>query len=497
MTDFQKPFAGKTFLIFHFRVGRTDGVSLEIAVWKNILETLGAKVLQCAGPGSPGADWQVKYFDYLDNPESYTVNEWAYGRDSTAFKNNQDFENQFHRLQQSLQVNFEKVIVKAQPDWIIVSNVFSLGENLPAVAALAASLQKSRSKTLLIHHDFYWEHDRSNSPINDFVKNILADLLPPRYSFFEHCCINTTAQQELYKRRGIRSMILTDSIDFSAPIQDKGAKCERLLADKGIKPNDLVILQATRIVPRKAIEVAVDFVKALSQPKNILTLNQRGLYNGRGFNPQTDRIVLLLAGYNEKQDSNYLKNLSAYVKRAKINAVFLNGATQGFTPLARSPDDSPTLLDLYVYSSLVTYPSIYEGFGNQFLEAIASRTPIAMFEYPVFTTDIKPKGFRIISFGNKTLQVGSSGLNKIPSAVMDNAVRESIDILTNPTLYNQTVEQNFKIGQLYYSTEKIAEIFKWIFSDTWLRRKFGIHRQGKQLPVIAKYSKTTFPSSGV
>jgi len=42
-----------------------------------------------------------------------------------------------------------------------------------------------------------------------------------------------------------------------------------------------------------------------------------------------------------------------------------------------------SLWDCYAYSSVVLYPSLWEGFGNQFLEAVFAKKPIVSYEYPV------------------------------------------------------------------------------------------------------------------
>ena len=52
--------------------------------------------------------------------------------------------------------------------------------------------------------------------------------------------------------------------------------------------------------------------------------------------------------------------------------------------------------DVYRHADLVTYPSLYEGFGNAFLEAVYFRKPIVVKRYSIFITDIEPKGFQII-----------------------------------------------------------------------------------------------------
>ena len=56
--------------------------------------------------------------------------------------------------------------------------------------------------------------------------------------------------------------------------------------------------------------------------------------------------------------------------------------------------------DAYVFADLITYPSLLEGWGNQFLEGIFAKKPLIIFEYPVFLTDIKEKGFNIVSLGD-------------------------------------------------------------------------------------------------
>ncbi len=44
-----------------------------------------------------------------------------------------------------------------------------------------------------------------------------------------------------------------------------------------------MVLQATRIVTRKGIELAIDFVKALDSPQRRAQLKTQGLYDGRKF----------------------------------------------------------------------------------------------------------------------------------------------------------------------------------------------------------------------
>jgi hypothetical protein len=53
------------------------------------------------------------------------------------------------------------------------------------------------------------------------------------------------------------------------------------------------------------------------------------------------------------------------------------------------------LSDLYPHADLVTFPSLYEGFGNALLESIYFRLPLVIGRYSVYQRDIEPKGFRL------------------------------------------------------------------------------------------------------
>ena len=95
-----------------------------------------------------------------------------------------------------------------------------------------------------------------------------------------------------------------------------------------------------------------------------------------------------------------------------------------------------SLSDVYPHADLVTYPSIYEGFGNAFLEAVYFRKPILVNRYSVYIVDIEPKGFDVIS---------------IDGYVTDAAVQEVRRILTDPVRRQEIVDKNFQLARKYFS----------------------------------------------
>jgi len=443
--DKKSIFLGKKILIIHFRVGRTDGVSIEIDSWKQILEKAGAQVKLCGGPISLGADYLIKDLEQQLNSVIFNLNQEAFEK---KLVRNPKFFQKFTEKEKALRNELNKVLDKFKPDYIIVSNVFSVGEHLPAAGALTETLDNWQIPTLAIHHDFYWENGRYNQPPSQFIRQYLKKYFPPKRSWLKHGCINSIAKKELWKRKRIQSKLLFDTLNFNQPIWKKDHYNQDLLQDSLLRPDKIIILQATRIVRRKNIELAMDFVKNLS------------LYDSRRFSK--NKVVLVLAGYAEKRDLIYAKRLKKYAKRLGIKTLFIGQKISG-SRLTQNNKKQYTLWDVYPFADLITYPSCYEGFGNQFLEACFAKKPVVIFEYPVFKADIKPKGFGYISLGDK-VSYTSRGWAKIPQKNMEKATKEAVRILTNPKRYQQIVEKNFNLGKKHFSYQSTLKVLEKFFS---------------------------------
>lgn len=440
---------GLRLLIFHYRVGRTDGVSLEITAWKEILESKGVEVKLCSGVYGKGADYKVKHFENQLDPAIYTLDEEAFG----GFKKykRKYFENKYKRIQNYLEKEFEKVIKKAKPDRIVLSNIFSVGENLPAAGALTKALDKYQIPTMFVGHDFYWENGRYKRPSCKLVKEELEEYFPPKRGYIKYFTINSIAKEKLYLKKGIKAKLMPDTLDFEKKVEVTPLY-KRLLKKSGVLRGDIVVLQATRIIRRKNIEIAVDYCAALQKKLRKLQYPVR-LYDGRLFDPAINKVVFLVPGYSEKRDKKYNKIVTTYARKQKVNLIALNGEFH------KRGNGQLSLLKMYTLADVVTYPSVYEGFGNQFLEAVFSKKPVVEFEYPVFKKDIKPKGFKTVSLGDK-VSYKKDGLAHIRNSVMEAACVKSISILTDENTYLRMVNMNFFLGARYYSYTNTYEIFK-------------------------------------
>ena len=129
-------------------------------------------------------------------------------------------------------------------------------------------------------------------------------------------------------------------------------------------------------------------------------LKQRGLYNGRPFDDDS-RIVFVLAGYaQDDQAGYYVRRLKQKIERAGMDALFIEDIVDA-RRRTRDGEKIYSLWDTYVFADFVTYPSLWEGWGNQLLEAVCARNcRLCSSNTLSIKADIKGKGFRVVSLGD-------------------------------------------------------------------------------------------------
>jgi glycosyltransferase involved in cell wall biosynthesis len=117
-------------------------------------------------------------------------------------------------------------------------------------------------------------------------------------------------------------------------------------------------------------------------------------------------------------------------------------------------DGKYSLWDVYPFADFITYPSLYEGFGNAFLEAIYFKKPMLINRYANFVRDIEPLGF--------DLAVMDGFLSK-------KTVQNVIDILESSKRRKKMVNGNYTIAAQHYSysvlRNQLSAIMKSFFAD--------------------------------
>ena len=444
--------------ICHFRVGLTDGVSLEIEKWKNVLEKIGHTVYLLAGE-APNLDATIIPKLRFDHPEINKIynNSFHFLSD---FPSEEVLCQEIYKIANQIEEKIYSFIRKFSIELLDVENIWSLPLNIPAAIALYRVIKSAGIKTVSHHHDFFWERSHFDYPTCKTVKEVLVTYFPPQDSLIRHAVINSIAQNELKTRRGIDAVVIPNIFDFEGTewkIDDYNYDFNKSL---GLSQKDIIILQATRIVSRKGIELAIDLVKELAKPDNLLLLKERGFYDKREIDEKS-KVVLVLP--NLIEDKEYFKLLKEKIKKEKVYVIFVSDIVDTKRKI-KNNRKIYSLWDTYLFSDLVTYPSLYEGWGNQFLEAIKAKLPIVVFEYEVYKRDIKPNGFRVISLGDKLKGKDVQGLYKIDSSIIKRATKEAIRVLTDLPYRKKIVEYNFDLGRRLYSMQVLKKYLEPLFS---------------------------------
>ena len=258
---------------------------------------------------------------------------------------------------------------------------------------------------------------------------------PPHIPSIKHVVINTSGDNQLSLRTGISSTVIPNVMDFEnppPPTDDYAADVREAL---GLKSFELLILQPTRVVKRKGIEHAIEFVSRLGAKA---------------------KLVISHASGDEGYD--YEKRVWEYSRIMGVDTLFVSDIIndqRGVTPGGRK---IYTLDDIYPHADLVTYPSNFEGFGNAFLEAIYYRKPILVNNYSIYSTDIRPKGFSVI---------------EIDGYVTRPAVRLAKKVLRDEAFREKMVAHNYQIALRHFSYKILRHKLKALIADC-LPCRFGV-----------------------
>lgn len=388
------------------RFSGIDGVSLESMKWAQMLQTMGHECFWFAGEIETPADISFhSESSRFDDPLNIRSCNDVFVEKKRTPPTTQIIREATDKIKQDLYNYVEKFHI----DVLIAQNCLSLPMQLPLGLALTEFIAESRIHAIAHHHDFFWERSR-------YLKNACADVLeaayPPKMPQIAHVTINSAAQRDLAHRCGLASLFVPNVYDFDyvrPEAERKGAEFREKL---GLAESDKLILQPTRIIGRKGIEHAIYLINELNDPRAHLIITHPA--GDEGFAYQ-DNLIRLAQKLNVKMT---------------IAADLLRENNPGV-----ASEELFCLWDAYEASDFVTYPSLYEGFGNAFLEAIYFRKPLLVNRYPVFIEDIEPCGFDVVT---------------MDGFVDNNALSRVKDLLDNPERCIQMTDHNFNIAKKYF-----------------------------------------------
>lgn len=405
--------------LLSFRLGGLDGVALEAQHWQKVLTRMGRRVIPIAG-GFEGKTTgiEIPLLHFL-NPKIKKITHVLF--DDKRFSVSK-LRPEIQSISEIIERQLESVLTEERVKILIVKNVFSLPVNLPGALAVKQVVEKTGIPTLARHHDFAWERARYELPRLEQAAEII-----PRSPNVRHTVLSKFARKQFFTRTKLRARVITDSFDFLVPPAKKDAYNRDLPERLGLDPKSKIILQSTRIIPRKHIEHTLELASRLKTPVQVLFTNHNA-----GDEP-----------------GGYLDKVKRLARKLRVKAIFANSHI-GPERTRVNGRKIYSFWDPYLFADLFSYPTDLEGFGNQFLEAVAFKLPIFINRYPVYKTDIEPLGFETIA---------------INESVTENAVRRVDKILSGRTNPTSMVEKNFRLGKKHFSFETLEKKLKRLIHD--------------------------------
>lgn len=390
------------------RLFGVDGVTFEAAKWEAVLERMGHQVRLCAGDVDalrPHARLvPPMHFSY---PPAARVTAAAFdpASDATAVRA------EIERLAGQLLPVLEAWIEAQQIELLVVENAWAIPMHLPLGVALRRLVEQMGLPAIGHHHDYWWERGRFATCV---VPEVLEQAFPPDLPGIRHVSINSIAAGQLRRRRGIASSVIPNVFDFShGRPRPHPAVRRQLRSELGMGQRGLLVVQPTRVVPRKGIELAIDLVGRL----------------------RDRHAVLLITSPAGDEGLDYLVELERLSESAGVR---LRYAADRFAPDLEGKAVRPahSLHDAYLAADLITYPSLYEGYGNALVEAIFYGKPVVVNRYSVYDADIRPLGFRFI---------------EIDGAITPDTVRDVHAALADPRRQAAVARRNFELGRRHLS----------------------------------------------
>jgi hypothetical protein len=393
------------------RLAGTDGVSLETAKWVKVLNSFGYNCFYFAGECQwPEDQTYLLPEAHFNHPDIKRLNIDLFD----DYKRSPKTSSEISKIKDHIKIHLHKFMDRFKPDFFIAENTLSIPMNIPLGLALTEVIVETDIKCIAHHHDFSWERMRfAISGAEDYLRAAF----PPTLRQIHHVVINSFAQTQLALRTGLSSTLIPNVMNFDSPPPNADEYINDLRTELGIDQDEHILLQPTRIVPRKRIQLSFELARRIA-PNCVVVVSHHSGDEGKAY-------------------KDYLMQYAEFLDVKVLFAADRFGYNRGIT------DDGKkiySLRDAYLESDLVTYPSRVEGFGNAFLETVYFCRPIVMSTYEIFKTDIQPKGFEIIGF----------------SDFIDNTcINASRRVLQDSKYVAEMTETNYEIARKNYSFKNL------------------------------------------
>lgn len=403
----------------------TDGVSLEAEKWAQALEAEGHQVCWFAGELDERRQRHgvLEPRAALDHPSNQRIAAEAFSPGPKADAVTGEVEEASGQLERSL----EGFVASQGVDVLVIQNASAIPMHIPLGLAVARYVKRSGCPTIAHHHDFAWERDRFRSPA---WPAYMQEAFPPANANVAHVVINSEAGRAFRERTGENATVVPNVMPFEwAPDQPSADHVRQVRNNLGYSPDDVIVLQPTRVVPRKNIEAAVELVRRLGRPE----------------------VKLLVSHKAGDEGLDYAVRLRRLAEEGGVDLRFLGERFDDVADGGNSGSVRYSLADAYAICDFVTYPSLVEGFGNALLETIYYRKPFLINRYPVYREDIEPLGLRAVTMDSE-----------ITAETVDQVER----VLGDPALAQAWAEENFALAKKHFGFMALRKLLAGLVQES-------------------------------
>jgi hypothetical protein len=441
----------------HFKLFGTDGVSLQSQELTKALRKRGWRVHSCACDTPDDAEGlRLPELSYQsDDALALRRRIFQPGADANARAAAKRLLDDLEERAETIRARVEAYVDRHGIRLLHVRNIMSLPYNLPATLAFHRLIvDRPDIHFLLQHHDLYWEGPNARNFHTPYaeIADLIARTTCPNASNTTHVLINPLAAHALRERRGIEGVVVPDGFDFDREVSvlDEAAfraKLDVLTGNRSpITPDDLVVAMPARVAVNKAIELAIQFVAGLAERRVDLEDAPEGVgVRGRRLSAAGKIVLLLPQGEDLEESRDYFNRLLAYATYMGVTLAYGGNIVVPDRKFIPGDRDHYPFYSTYQTVDLVCYPPEHEGFGNQAIEAVWAKRPLAVLEYPVFKVFVRDHIPHYISLGDVAglRQLDAfGGLHQLREDIVRKAVDAAIAVLKDHALERRWVDDN-------------------------------------------------------
>lgn len=438
---------GKNVLFVSFRLNAEalDGVSLETDKWAEIMAEGGATVHYYSGETADadflkgGVTFPLAQAQFM-NKRIGRLNKRIFKKGKITPKDDAEL----NEIKEDIKRDLRAYIWENNIEYLVAENILAYPGNISLSEAFIEVADELGLKVIAHSHDFWFERDeflrKAGPELRERLNNIIRGAKK-----MSTVVINESQKARLEGEGLAQDVLIAPNVmDFAHPsavpapddILRVREACE-------VEEGDIFLLAPVRPVPRKELHDALNVCEQLHN--------------------KTGRAVKLVIPH-PCAGRPYFRELVRYARKIKgVRLLDVSGKIE---------QGDFTLEDTYHACDMAVYMSSLEGWGNGLVEAMYYRKPVIVNTYPVYLSDIKPKGVRVVETmafysASPVLETVMRFLERLPFVGM--RVRrfrqvsladiiETVRLLGDPGLVADTVDHNYRVSEKEFSYETLRGI---------------------------------------